>query len=209
MSKYETMNSNVETIDIKSILVEGENIIWQGVPKKSAFILNKMMTMFPIALVWLLFDGGFITMFLSTGAFKQMFWFIIPFFALHLMPVWIWLGNILTASKKWENTKYILTDKRIIIESGFIGMNYHTIYYRDINKVNLKVGVVDKLLNVGDIYFTVNDGTNQAFLDIKDVYNVYARIQKIVLDIQTDIEFPNKLRPDENPGYNTKYTGKF
>ena len=45
------------------------------------------------------------------------------------MPVWIWLSNGLTAKKNWENTEYYVTDKRIIIESGFIGMNYQTIYY--------------------------------------------------------------------------------
>ena len=26
------------------------------------------------------------------------------------------------------------------------------------------------------------------------------------MDIQTDIEYPNALRPNENPGYNTTYT---
>ena len=48
---------------------------------------------------------------------------------------------------------------------------------------------------------------NQAFLDIENPQEIYSRLQKIVLDIQTDIEFPNALRPDENPGYNTKYKG--
>ena len=28
------------------------------------------------------------------------------------------------------------------------------------------------------------------------------------LDIQTDISYPNAMRPDNNPGYNTKYDPK-
>ena len=28
------------------------------------------------------------------------------------------------------------------------------------------------------------------------------------MDIQTDIEFPNNLRPENNDGYNTKYNCK-
>lgn len=87
-------------------------------------------------------------------------------------------------------------------------MDYQTIYYKDIKNVNLKVGVVDKLLHVGDIHFTLNEGVSQSFLDIENAYEIYPKLQKIVLDIQTDIEFPNDLRPDENHGYNTKYKGQ-
>lgn len=209
MSKYENLNKKVENIDVKNVLVEGESIIWQGKPKKSAYIFNKMLTMFPFALLWLIFDGFFIVTFLLSGAPKQMFWFIIPFFAFHLMPVWIWLGNVLTANKNWQNTKYAVTDRRIIIESGFISMNYQSIYYKDITNVNLKISVIDKMLKVGDIYFTTKTFSNLAFLDIEDAYTIYPKLQKIVLDMQTDIEFPNNLRPKENDGYNTTYNSKF
>lgn len=44
-------------------------------------------------------------------------------------------------------------------------------------------------------------------LDVENPYEIYGKLQNIVLDIQTDIEFPNAYRPDENPGYNTKYKG--
>lgn len=64
---------------------------------------------------------------------------LVLFFAFHLMPVWIWLGNVLTANKKWKNTKYYVTDKRIIIQTGIIGASYDTIYYKDIKNVSLKV----------------------------------------------------------------------
>ena len=30
-------------------------------------------------------------------------------------------------------------------------------------------------------------------------------IQKIILDMQTDMEFPNAYRPETNPGYHTDY----
>lgn len=125
------------------------------------------------------------------------------------MPVWIWLGNVLTANKNWQNTKYAVTDRRIIIEYGFISMNYQSIYYKDITNVNLKISVIDKMLKVGDIYFTTSTGPNLSFLDIEDAYTIYPKLQKIVLDMQTDIEFPNNLRPKENDGYNTTYHSKF
>lgn len=80
MSKYENLNKKIENIDVRNVLVEGESIIWQGKPKKSAYIFNKILTMFPFALLWLLFDGFFIVTFLLSGTPKQMLWFIIPFF---------------------------------------------------------------------------------------------------------------------------------
>jgi len=209
MSKYEKINSRLEHINMDDVLVDGETLIWQGKPKKSAFIINKSITMLPIALLWGMIDGGFIAAIIASGEIGEMWWFIIPFFALHLMPVWIWLGNVLSAGKKWANTRYVMTDRRIIIESGFIGMDYQTIYYKDINKVNLKVGAIDKLLKVGDIYFDIKNGVVQAFLDLEDAYDLYPKIQKVVLDMQTDIEFPNNLRPEENDGYKTKYNSNF
>ena len=207
MSKYDNF---INEENLVNPLVQGEQLLWSASPKKNAYILNQALKMFPIALIWLLFDGGIIAMMFGTGEINQMLFFIIPFFLFHLMPVWIWLGNIITANKRWKNTKYYITDKRIIIQTGFVGANYQTIYYKDIKNVNLKIGFIDKLLGVGDIYFDLNSNNhsaNQSFLDIENAYEIYPRLQKIVLDIQTDIEYPNALRPDENPGYNTKYNG--
>ena len=54
--------------------------------------------------------------------------------------------------------------------------------------------------------YTEND-KKEIILDIENPYEIYPKLQKIVLDIQADIEFPNAYRPSENPGYNTEYRG--
>ena len=211
MSKYEKF-MDYES-DLSNPLVEGETLIWSAKPKKGAFIINKVLTMMPFALLWLGFDSAFLIPMIASGQITKILFFVVPFFALHLMPVWIWLGNVITAGQRWKNTKYYVTDKRIILQTGLVDMNYQTIYYKDIKNVNLKIGMIDKLLGVGDIYFDLgtyrtNDGSKiirHSFLDIENPHEIYPKLQKIVLDIQTDIEYPNALRPDENPGYNTKY----
>ena len=102
-----------------------------------------------------------------------------------------------------------ITDKRIIIQNGFIAENYQTIYYKDIKNVRLHVGIIDKLLGVGDVYLDMGhygEGVSMTgFIDIESYNEVYQMAQKVVLDIQTDIEYPNALRPESNPGYNTEY----
>lgn len=196
----------------ENILVDGEKLIWQGKPKKSAFVLNKCLVSLPFVLIWLAFDGFFIFVVVKNGGWNQMAPFLIPFFAIHLFPVWKWISGIVTAGKKWRNTEYYVTDKRIVIRSGFIGIDYQTLYYKDINNVTLNIGVIDKLLGVGDIYFSTPGAVNTknggvAFLDITDAVSIYPQVQKVVMDIQTDIEYPNDLRPPHNGGYNTGYDG--
>lgn len=213
MSKYNKYIQYEE--ELPNPLTKDEQVLWSAKPKKSAFLINNILTMLPIALIWLLFDSVFIVTFISGGIIKEMILPIILFFAFHLMPVWIWLGNILTTNKKWKNTKYYVTDKRIIIQTGIIGASYDTIYYKDIKNVTLKIGIVDKILKVGDIYIDTGNAMLSSngrricmtILDIENPYEVYGRLQKVVLDIQSDIEFPNAYRPNENPGYNTKYKG--
>lgn len=199
---------------IENQLMPDESIIWKGSPKKSAFIINSAMGMMPIALLWLAVDGFFIATFIATGAAKHMLFFIIPFFAIHLAPVWVWLGNIFTAKKRWENTSYAVTDKRIVIRNGLIGYEYQSIYYTDIANVSLRVGAVDKMLGVGDIAIYLNAPTmygsgkktrTPMILDVEDPQRVFAIVQQTVMDIQTDIHYPNALRPESNPGYRTQY----
>lgn len=216
MSKYNKFMSYDN--NTKSPLVDGEILIWSGKPKKSAFLINQILVMMPIALMWLALDSVFIISAFGDMNNSSMFLFFVVFFALHLMPVWIWLWNVISANRRWRNTKYYVTDKRIIIQNGFIAENYQTIYYKDIKNVDLRFGFIDKMLNVGDIYFDLeyyvsnNNGNTRtfksAFLDVENSHEVYSKLQKVVMDIQTDIEYPNALRPELNPGYNTKYDGK-
>lgn len=209
MSKYE---SAYEYNRQRPPIVPGENILLELKPKKNAFVANKVLAMMPIAIIWLGFDSTFIIAAFS-GAMGGMSWFLIPFFALHLMPVWIWLGNVFTANRRWKNTMYYVTDRRIIIQTGFLDRELQTVYYKDIRDVNLRVGLLDKLLKVGDIHFDMGHFTSKgravtkAFLDVENPHEAYSRIQRIVMDIQTDMEFPNAYRPEDNPGYNTKYNG--
>ena len=93
--------------------------------------------MMPFALIWLFLDLYVILTFINIDYSVNLL-VIIPFFAIHLFPVWIWIGDIATANIKWKNTKYYVTDRRIIIQTGIIGASYQTIYYKDIKNVNLR-----------------------------------------------------------------------
>ncbi len=209
MNKYYTGSYSSSNLD--AMLMPDESIIWRGVPKKSAFVLNSSLKMAPIALLWLAVDGFFIFSMIASGAIGEALFFIVPFFLIHLAPVWIWLYNIFTAAGRWKNTEYAVTNKRIILRNGLIGYEFNSIYYTDIAHVALQVGAIDRLLGVGDIHILLHHGGNSkndttAMLDLENVQEAFAIVQRTVMDIQTDIHYPNAMRPESNPGYNTRYT---
>ena len=210
MNKYYNYDNPSQINELSSMLMPNETVLWQGIPKRSAYILNASIKMLPIAIIWLLFDGFFIINLLGAG-FHGMNIIMIPFFLIHLFPVWIWLFSTITASKRWKNTQYAVTDKRILIRNGLIGYDYKSIYYTEISNVNLRVGMIDKMLGVGDIYLSLEGFTSKghpimsSIVDIEQPEIAFKIIQKAVIDIQSDIHYPNALRPETNPGYNTTY----
>ncbi|MBO4982063.1 MAG: PH domain-containing protein [Lachnospiraceae bacterium] len=210
MSKYDQIsNYYYEHNASDSIVTEDETVLFRCKPHRWAFALNKSVKMMPFALIWLAFDSSFLlTLFKvpGKGALSGMALFLIPFFALHLMPVWIWLGNVISASKKWRNAEYIVTDKRIITQNGFVGREYSTAFYKEITDVQLRIQVLDRIFGVGDIYISTGKG-DLIFYDVPNPHEIYQKLQRIILDIQTDIQFPNAMRPGNNPGYHTEYTG--
>lgn len=183
-----------------------EYILWQGQPKKKPFIAKRTFVMMPIAIVWLIFDSSAIAASIAEGG--SFLFIFLPFMALHLIPVWIWLANIISARRIWKNTTYYITNHRIIIQNGFFAINETSIFYKDLKDVKLKIGIFNKFSHTGDVLLNATSGdsnSSDSFEFLKDAQDVYERLQKIIFNIQTDIEYPNALRPKDNPGYNTNY----
>ena len=183
------------------VLNNGEIVILSEKPKKTAFIMKNSLKMLPIAVIWFAIDFGFISASVQEG---EMLWFLIPFFTLHLMPVWIWLANAVTANRRWKNTRYFVTNKRIIIQSGFFAINEVSLFYKDLHNAQLNIGLLGKLFHTGSIIFDAGEN-NFVFEDLENCEQIYSRVQNIILDIQTDMEYPNALRPEINEGYKTDY----
>lgn len=193
-------------VHIEDLLQDGETILWKGKPRKLSFVLSSILKMMPIALLWLCFDGVFIG--LLIGMIPSLPWFvyilIAVFFAFHLLPVWLWISSIVTASKRQEKEEYAFTDRRIIVKKGFIGANVESIFYPELVSVNLRIGLIERMCHVGDIYIVGSNGKT-VLEDITDPYFISSKLQGIASDIKSDVIFPNAYRPKENKGYRTKY----
>ena len=214
MAKFDERNFQGEPqkeYDIEQLLAEGGQILWRGRPNRKAYILGQVFKMLPFALIWLLFDGTFIGLMVSFGVFGKVpvfvLIFIIVFFLLHLIPVWIWLSNVITAGMRQKNMEYVFTERRILIKSGLVGIDVVNIYYADVESVNLKVGLLDRMLHVGDIYIVAKNKA-QVLWDVETPYRLVTQLQKITGDIKADTYFPNELRPESNSGFHTKYAAE-
>ena len=47
-----------------------------------------------------------------------------------------------------------------------------------------------------------------SFSNISNPYDIFKKVKEVMVDIKTDYNYPNALRPDTNPGYKTKYDRK-
>lgn len=202
---FKEINTGKEMTEIKDMLDEGEQILWQGKPNRKSYILSNFLRLLPVAILWLAFDTTFIVVIASNIAEIGGFvWLFVIFFAFHLMPVWMWIWNFVRSFMEIKNIEYAITDKKIILKSGVIAIDFKIFLYSEITGANLRRSIIDKIFKVGDIYINTTSQKGVIY-DINQPYQVYKLLQQTSNDIKSDIYYPNAYRPEENNGYHTRY----
>jgi hypothetical protein len=192
--------------EIDKILDPNEKIFWRGKPNYIAYILKcTPLTIF--GLFWCSFLIPFYWAFF-TGKFP-IFVFVVlgphTFIGLSLLTAPLW------ATLVYPYIEYAITSKRIITKSGFFARNFNTIDYVNLTDVSVNIGLIGRLTNTGDIRFVSGMGiftektAQSSILAIENPYDVFKLLKQVYFDIKTDVEFPNKLRPPANPGYQSEY----
>lgn len=196
--------------EFRDILDNNEKIIWSDKPH----LLVHLATGFPlliIGVIWGIMDSFFIGNFMVFGG--GFFNFFSIFMLLHMMPLWLGLGNMVRLFFVYRNTFFCYTDKRLIIKTGFMGVDYKTKDFYNIENVEVNVGPLENMLGVGTIRIDeeyVRTGKHSRRLGhrlygIQRPYEIFKALKETVMDIKTDINYPNDYRPETNKGYNTKY----
>ncbi len=188
---------------------DDEEFLWVGEPSFIPFICTGIPFLL-FGLLWGAFDYfGFII-----HMPKDMAGFAIPFFAIHLFPFWGSILNELRLILVHKNTFYAITSKRIMLTSGFWGIDFKAIDYDQIADVQVTVNPLENIFQVGTLRFSTGRSSRNGnqltgnFLAIPDPYTVFKKVKSTGVDIKTDWYYPNKLRPEDNPGYRSKYRKK-
>lgn len=199
--------------ETNKILNNNEKILWQGGPKFLPFFFSGSIFITIFALFWTGFTLIFIITWMSTadGPMK---------YAILAMPhLWIGLAMLFGPSiyklLVFKHTYYAITDKRVIFQNGIIARNFTTLDFDKITSASVSIGLFDRIFGgTGSILLLSPSAiisenySKQSYTRISNVsnpYDVFKYFQKVSYDVKTDIEYPNAMRPDNNPGYKTEY----
>lgn len=206
--------------ELNKVLDQNEKVFWEGRPKFWPYFLTGLISTFLFGLVLIIFLLPFVAGdFIANGDALNVSWiwklFLIPFF---FFGLWLLAVSPIYKLFLYKHLYYTITDKRVIIQKGVIGRDFEYIDFDQITNAEVKVDFWDKVLkqNSGSIFissagsFTVSSRGQQVAIpyfisNVENPYNVFKFLKKVTHDVKTDIQYPNKLRPDENPGYQTNY----
>jgi membrane protein YdbS with pleckstrin-like domain len=197
--------------EFDSIKDDDEEILWIDKPQFIPYVITALGLGFGV----LIFVGFYYAMTKNINneggaAGNFSIWFIV-------LPIVLFLFSFLSKIFSYSNTSYAFTNKRIMLRSGFIGTDFKIIDYDKISDIEVSVNFIERACNVGTIKFysgktESNDGITTKLYDrweaISNPYEVFKQLKTVSVDIKTDFNYPNALRPDTNPGYNTKYNPK-
>lgn len=216
MTDFEAMFSN-------------ERVFWRGKPNFKCFLLESIFNpLLFVAIVWGCLDFTIMgTAFSSMGEEDgPVAMFLIPFFLIHLMPVWIYIFGVLGCVLRYKHTEYAVTERGIYVSTGFIARKYEMKPFTDLSHVTIHRGVFDNILGVGDVISTCAHGSTTAMYNgygygnrrhghghmeginicnIADYQEVFNLIKQMQTDIYADTMYPNDMRPEGNHGYQTRY----
>jgi hypothetical protein len=194
--------------EFDSVKDDDEKILWTGRPKFIPYTITGIgagIGVFIFVGIYYAMTRNVKTEDGTTGSFS--IWFA-------AFPIIFFLWEFFKKLFSYSNTRYAFTNKRVMMRTGFIGTDFKSIDYDKISDIEVTVNFVERAFNVGTIRFfsgrtQTDEGTTTKLYDsweaISDPYEVFKQVKKTSVDIKTDFNYPNALRPGTNPGYNTKY----
>lgn len=186
-----------ELEELRKILDSDETIALSIKPNKKRFTFLSIIGLIPLFLFSIPFlvigilglvgviqfvnEGGGISM-LGPGIM----------FGAGLFVAFIWVSNIASVFVRYKRCVYVVTNKRLIIRSGFVGVDYKSLELSQATAMTVRVDFLDKLVkpNTGTITFgsasmpMVTDRNGRvvpyAFAHIDDPYENYKKIQSLM-----------------------------
>ncbi|MBI2888431.1 MAG: PH domain-containing protein [Candidatus Liptonbacteria bacterium] len=205
--------------ELDKVLDANEKVFWEGTPSFWPFLLGGSIITTIFGLFWMVF----LIPFIAVAVYDIIFGSHIFGFGILLLPHF-WVGVVLVIGIPiyqillFKHVRYAITDKRVILQKGVIGRDFEVVDFDQITNAEVNVGLFDKLCggkNTGSILISTAGSFTYVrrgavpkpytMRNIENPYEVFKFVKKVSHDVKTDIQYPNKLRPNENPGYGTNY----
>ncbi|MEM2106006.1 MAG: PH domain-containing protein [Candidatus Bathyarchaeia archaeon] len=166
-----------------------EKVLWSGRPVLMPFLLSGLVVVPVMAVMWMIFTVLFIMFVLSSGDMLFPLLFFSSFFLIGLFVIMI---PLFIEYLRYGNTEYMITDQRIITQTGAIGIDTRFVELNKIQEVYVTVGWLDKIYGTGSIiavtagYVPVgapspyNPIARPAFKAIRNPYEVQKLLQEAI-----------------------------
>ncbi|MBN2197912.1 PH domain-containing protein [Candidatus Wolfebacteria bacterium] len=197
--------------ELDKALGQNEKVFWEGTPSFWPFLLGGSIVTTIFGLSWMLF----LVPFIGLAVYDILFGSHIFGFGILLLPhFWIGIGLVfgipIYQVLVFKHTYYAITDKRVILQKGWIGRDFEMIDFDQITNVEVNVGFFDKFFGSGNtgsiLVFTAGlSPKSYVIRSIVNPYDIFKFLKKVTHDVKTDIQYPNKFRPGENSGYQSNY----
>jgi hypothetical protein len=191
-------------------LAEGEEILWESAPCYKSYSIHKLLsggipTFLFAAFGWTLV-GILFGVFLMPAQNPQNFYpytnasmLTLPiliglFFSI---PIPVWVVDVIFIRRTWEQTYYLITNQRVIIQTaGIVRREIRSNFMKKITGVFMKTDWLDRKFNTGTVKLmfrdvnlshdedTVQTGREAALTEIRhvnDVDFVFAKLQKLLV----------------------------
>jgi uncharacterized membrane protein YdbT with pleckstrin-like domain len=168
-----------------------EKVLWNGKPVKAPFLFPALAISFVIGLFFVII-GIFMYYVLSItpppdvppeSTTLVVLLLVIPGLAIIVgAPLWQFM--------RYRNTEYLITDQRIITQTGAIGLDTRFVDLDKVQEVYVKVGVIDKLFGTGSVIAVtagrIHVGMERPSLKaLKEPYEVQKLLQEAMKKAQT------------------------
>ena len=195
--------------DFGSVCEPGETILWQGRPLFWPFVLHAVPFLL-FGLAWGAMDFGLVGAATANATKPTAPAVLLFFLVVHSLPLWLSLAYCAYVALVQGNTAYAYSNRRLMMRGGVFGTSFKSIDYDRIQELDVVVGIIDRLFNVGTVRAFCGATTSKGarvydrFVSIGNPYEVYRGIKGVEVDVKTDWNYPNALRPATNPGYRTE-----
>jgi len=133
---------------LEKLLNADEKVLWSGKPVRKAFILPVLVSI-PFGFIFLGFAIFWMGAAASSGAPNEFSLFGLLFV---LIGIGIAFGPFLFQLLRYRNTEYMITDKRIVTQTGAIGLDTRFVDFEKVQEVYVQIGVLDRLFGTGSVY---------------------------------------------------------
>jgi len=168
---------------LDKLLKANEKVLWSGKPVKTPFIFPGL-----VAVPFGLFFTGFSIVWMMMASQAPS-----PFRLFGLIFFFVGFGAIFGAPIRqfvaYKNTEYLITDQRIITQTGAIGLDTRYLDLDKIQEVYVQVGFIDRMFGTGTLFAVtaghVYVGRGGAFMRpsltaLKEPYEVQNILQEAI-----------------------------